>query len=70
MVKPPSEHNGNHQATPRGIVTLSPAQFSKLWQLMTGGCVTMGVSGGQPVVLVSLDSFETMLPVLLERLLD
>jgi hypothetical protein len=54
--------NGN------GHVDLSPTQFSKLWQIVTGGQVGFRVEAGQVTCWVSESSFKKALPVLLDQL--
>lgn len=58
--------NGNGNAG--GMVALSPAQLSRLWEIITGGQVGFRVEAGHVTCLVSESSFKKALPVLLDQL--
>lgn len=59
---------GNGHGAGGGQVTLSPAQLSKLWGVITGGSLDIQANGNGVVCRVSAASFEKALPALIDRL--
>jgi hypothetical protein len=57
--------NGNGHSD---LVTLSPAQLSKLWGIVTGGELGIQTQGGEVTCWVSESSFKKALPALIDRL--
>lgn len=61
--------NGNGGGNGHGdMVSLNLGQFSRLWEIVTGGQVGIEIQNGKVTCLVTESSFKKALPALLDRL--
>lgn len=64
----PTNGSGRQTSTKSNTVTLNAGQMTTLWAIATGGGLIIDDTGDAPLFHVSMDSIQTVLPKLIEKL--
>lgn len=66
---PPPATNGQRKAsTKTNTVKLTPDQLARLWSLATGGAIIIDHDGDDLAFYVSMESFQPVLPALIDKI--
>lgn len=65
---PAPQSNGRQTSTKSNTVQLTAEQLARLWSIITGGSLIIDDTGDSPTFYVSMESFQQILPTLLEKL--